>query len=125
MSKDKTRLSINGWFYGAPFPRPAPYIEPLQIRSQQTQILVMKWCLVCKFFNSNFSSKEDDFRSWINPIYLQSKVQIEIKEKFEVESEIELKGFLQVSSSLLHILIFRNTPSLCCRTRSICYSKRQ
>lgn len=28
LSSDKTRLSISGWFYGEPFERPEPYMEP-------------------------------------------------------------------------------------------------
>ena len=28
LSRDKTRLSISGWFYGEPFHRPEPYVEP-------------------------------------------------------------------------------------------------
>jgi hypothetical protein len=33
---------------------------------------------------------------WINPIYLEADVQQGIQEKFENDSEIELRGFLQV-----------------------------
>ena len=33
---------------------------------------------------------------WINPVYLKPEVQGQIQEKFESDSEIELKGFLKV-----------------------------
>lgn len=77
LSLDKTRMTISGWFHGPPLERPAQ----------------------CFLSTYNFIGpeyiNENIFRSWINPIYLQSKVQMEIQEKFQVDSEIELQDFLQ------------------------------
>jgi len=33
---------------------------------------------------------------WLNPVYLKPDVQEQIREKFEADSEIELRGFLKV-----------------------------
>jgi Oxoglutarate and iron-dependent oxygenase degradation C-term len=37
---------------------------------------------------------------WLNPIYLDPEVQLQVREKFEEDSEIELKGFLQVGCQI-------------------------
>ena len=37
---------------------------------------------------------------WLNPIYIDSEVQIQVREKFEEDSEIELKEFLKVIDCL-------------------------
>ncbi|KAL5015666.1 hypothetical protein ScPMuIL_005255 [Solemya velum] len=77
LTQDHVRLSVTGWFYGKPFKRPDPYTEA----KLQTQ--------PCS------SIEEEVFYEWINPIYLSEDIQLEIREKFENESEIELVDFLK------------------------------
>lgn len=71
------RLSINGWYHGAPLPRSLPYKEPENGKRKP-----------------GFVSYETVV-TWVNPEYLQESVQKEIREKFERDSEIELHNFLQ------------------------------
>ena len=80
LSRDKTRLSISGWFHGetAAFPRrvdPLPLLKepPLEDENGVTQ---------------------DEFFEWINPSYLDPGTQAEIQENFEGRSEIQLSEFL-------------------------------
>ncbi|XP_023218825.1 prolyl 3-hydroxylase OGFOD1-like [Centruroides sculpturatus] len=82
LSLDKTRLSISGWFHGPPLKRSNP-------------------CFLSTYdFVSPEYISETVFRSWINPIYLESNVQMEVQEKFQVDSEIELQDFLQTDKFL-------------------------
>uniref|UniRef100_A0A2C9M899 Prolyl 4-hydroxylase alpha subunit domain-containing protein n=1 Tax=Biomphalaria glabrata TaxID=6526 RepID=A0A2C9M899_BIOGL len=77
LSKTETRLSISGWFHGAPLPRPLPYVEVLEP--------------ALPFGNID----EEIFYSWFNPLYLDPEVQADIRNKFEEDSEIELQDFIQ------------------------------
>lgn len=76
LSKDKTRLSINGWFHGPPIDRPPKYEEPPR------PFLCPKHV------------EEDVLYSWINPAYLEESTQKTIRKKFGTDSEIELESFL-------------------------------
>lgn len=78
LSEGKCRLSINGWYhFAAPLPRPPRYVEPPLPRRSFVEI------------------EEELVYEWLNPIYLEEKVQAQILEKFEEDSEIELQGFLR------------------------------
>ena len=78
LTEDKSRLSVNGWFHGPPIKRSPQYIEkPIPLRS-------------------HVHIEEETVYEWINEIYLDPEVQSQIQEKFENDSEIELKGFLKV-----------------------------
>ncbi|ESO92501.1 hypothetical protein LOTGIDRAFT_120424, partial [Lottia gigantea] len=77
LSLEKTRLSISGWFHGPPLPRQSPHKEH---SPQLTPYITVD---------------EDEFYSWINPVYLVPDVQGEISEKFESESEIQLTDFIK------------------------------
>ena len=76
LTKDKCRLSIGGWFHGAPYVRPEKIskAEPEPIEPQDID--------------------EDDFYAWINPMYLDLEIQTEISARFEESSEISLPNFL-------------------------------
>ncbi len=77
LTRDKTRLSVGGWFHGrtetrAPLPRQpaAPEtVPPVDIG-------------------------EEEFYSWISPTYLDPGNQLQIRENFEENSEISLPNFL-------------------------------
>ncbi|XP_046364330.1 prolyl 3-hydroxylase OGFOD1-like [Haliotis rufescens] len=77
LSESKCRLSVSGWYHGPAVPRSKPFVESLPPLISPNTI------------------DEDDLYSWINPIYLNPEIQADIKEKFENDSEIELKDFLQ------------------------------
>lgn len=77
LSPDKTRLSLGGWFHGKSLPRPdrvPPEKEP-SIGHQEIS--------------------EEEFFSWVNPIYLDVNTQSEVQSKFEETSEISLPNFLR------------------------------
>ena len=76
LTKDKCRLSIGGWFHGSPYVRPQKIskAEPEPLEPQEID--------------------EDDFYSWINPMYLDLEIQTEISARFEDSSEISLPSFL-------------------------------
>lgn len=76
LTEDKTRLSISGWFYGDPAEPSTPVVKMLPIVS----------CPI--------SIEEELIYEWINPSYLDPETQLEIRHKFEVDSEVELVGFL-------------------------------
>jgi len=44
--------------------------------------------------------QEEMVYEWLNPVYLKPDVQEQIREKFEADSEIELRGFLKVVFSV-------------------------
>ncbi len=70
LTRDKTRISVGGWFRGksVAFPsRAPPPVIPMQ-----------KPCDI----------SEDDFFEWINPSYLDPLTQAEIQESFGQSSEI-------------------------------------
>merc|ERR1712179_158058 len=76
ISSSKTRLSVGGWFHGTSLPRPErriPVREPCETHQE---------------------IPEDEFYSWVNPLYLGLETQSEIQTKFEESSEISLPNFL-------------------------------
>jgi Rps23 Pro-64 3,4-dihydroxylase Tpa1-like proline 4-hydroxylase len=77
LSKGKTRLSVHGWLHSSPVVRSARYAEPLPELLPHIHI------------------EEEMVYDWLNPIYLDAGVQAQIREKFEVDSEIELQEFLK------------------------------
>ena len=77
LSPDKTRLSLGGWFHGKSLPRPErvpPEKEPC-VEHQEIS--------------------EEEFFSWINPMYMDVNLQSEVQTKFEETSEISLPRFLR------------------------------
>ena len=69
-------LSVGGWFHGKPYERPSKeQIETDELLEPE-------------------DIDEDDFYSWINPMYLEPDIQAEISAKFEDSSEISLPEFL-------------------------------
>jgi len=76
LTKDKQRLSVGGWFHGKPYERPSKEDVETEIPLEPEDI------------------DEDEFYSWINPMYLEPDIQAEISAKFEETSEISLPEFL-------------------------------
>jgi len=76
LTEDKTRLSISGWFYGDQVEYPPKFRSPPHIMSFPITVA------------------QQTVYDWINPAYLDSQTQIEIREKFEDGSEVELVSFL-------------------------------
>ena len=69
-------LFAGGWFHGKPYERPSKeQIETDELLEPE-------------------DIDEDDFYSWINPMYLEPDIQAEISAKFEESSEISLPEFL-------------------------------
>ena len=69
-------LFVGGWFHGNPYERPSKeQIETDELLEPE-------------------DIDEDDFYSWINPMYLEPDIQAEISAKFEDSSEISLPEFL-------------------------------
>lgn len=79
LSKDRKRLSINGWFHADELIiRPPPYVEPpIALESP-----------------GDIDSVE--FFSWINPMYLDPETQLQIQEAFEDSSELSLDNFFSI-----------------------------
>jgi len=77
LSSNKIRLSLGGWFHGKSLPRPqrAPPVKEPCVEHQEIS--------------------EDEFYSWVNPMYLDPNTQSEVQTKFEETSEISLPGFLR------------------------------
>lgn len=90
-SRNKTRLSINGWFHGPSVTqqkeKPLP---PLPLRSPG-------------------QFEEEDFYHWINPKYLDMETQKEIRKKFCDKSELELQFFLTDEAYELLVLSLLDT----------------
>ncbi|XP_014774688.1 prolyl 3-hydroxylase OGFOD1 [Octopus bimaculoides] len=78
LSKEKTRLSVSGWFHGPSLPR----------NPEAGQSSKLPLC-------PSLESETDLLFEWVNPSYLDLEVQSEIREKFELESEIQLQDFLK------------------------------
>ncbi|XP_068249664.1 prolyl 3-hydroxylase OGFOD1 [Palaemon carinicauda] len=76
LSRDKIRLSINGWFHGPNIKRPSKQVVPP------------------REFLSPVNFDEDEFYAWINPTYLDADTQRQIRKKFQSDSEIELESFI-------------------------------
>lgn len=79
LTRDKSRLSINGWFRG----------PPLQ---QESCIFLEPYPDLVKCGQVDIS--EQVLRSWISKTYLEDDTQISIMEEFKVTSEINLPGFI-------------------------------
>ncbi|RWS24061.1 prolyl 3-hydroxylase OGFOD1-like protein [Leptotrombidium deliense] len=77
-SKEKCRLTVNGWFRGPGFQEASPYIE---------QYVNVKKC-------GDINVSQEVFTTWVNPMYLKSKYQRSIQRKFVKSSEISLPDFL-------------------------------
>lgn len=76
LTEDKTRLSISGWFYG----------DPIEVNSSIVKLPPT--------LSSPIFVEEEFVYDWINPSYLDPITQLEIRQKFEMDSEVELIGFL-------------------------------
>ena len=77
LTKDKSRLSVGGWFHGEPYKRPPRIVKEDLIPALNAEDI-----------------DEDEFYAWINPMYLDPEIQMEINTKFEETSEISLPDFL-------------------------------
>ncbi|XP_045125172.1 prolyl 3-hydroxylase OGFOD1-like, partial [Portunus trituberculatus] len=95
LSRNKTRLSINGWFHGPPvmqqqgkMPPPLPPDAPGQSEGSG------KCSIIPPPFTAPGDFEEEDFYAWINPIYLDPETQREIRRKFSESSEVALENFL-------------------------------
>lgn len=74
--ENKVRISISGWFHGAPIERPPPFVEPPVI------------CTPLRT-DTTFTLEE-----WLAPDYRKTRNTIKILNQFQEESSIELPGFL-------------------------------
>ncbi|KAI6658030.1 Ubiquitin carboxyl-terminal hydrolase 47-like [Oopsacas minuta] len=77
LSTNKSRLSLSGWFHSKNTTKEIPQV-PAPIPKLTDLTL------------SDISILEP----WINPIYLDTKVQFGIRKKFEIQSEIKLQDFI-------------------------------
>ncbi|XP_064089455.1 prolyl 3-hydroxylase OGFOD1-like isoform X4 [Macrobrachium nipponense] len=76
LSRNKVRLSINGWFHGPSVKWDPKHIEPP------------------RQFLSPVHLEEEELYAWINPTYLDADTQRQIRKKFQSDSEIELESFI-------------------------------
>jgi len=76
LAKDKTRLTLTGWFHGTSVPRPLKAPPPQESCQSYKEI------------------EESEFFSWINPAYTDPNTQGDIQAQFEESSEINLTQFL-------------------------------
>lgn len=76
LSRNKTRLSINGWFHGPSVKRAPKHNEPP------------------REFLSPVHLEEEELYAWINPTYFDADTQRQIRKKFQSDSEIELESFI-------------------------------
>ncbi len=96
LTKDKTRLSVGGWFHGTSIERPLK-AEPVDLQPPQEPVDIGKISNIFtqfQIFQMFFYVDEDEFYSWINPMYLDPDTQAEIQIRFETSSEISLQEFL-------------------------------
>ena len=94
LTTDKQRLSVTGWFHGKSYQRPEKEVEkPLTSLESSEDI------------------DEDDFYSWINPMYLEPDIQAEISTKFEETSEISLPDFLDQDKFALVAEALKKVPN--------------
>ncbi len=78
LTRDKTRLSVSGWFHGPP-PRSMSYPSP-DLSSPATL--------------PPADISEEEFYSWISPVYVAPDNQQEIRANFSDSSEISLPNFI-------------------------------
>ena len=78
LSRDRTRLSVGGWFHCDTNPE-----RPRPVARDPPRTLLPP-----------FDISRDEFLAWINPMYLDESTQIEIKVTFKATSEISLTNFL-------------------------------
>lgn len=77
LTRDKTRLTIGGWFHGT-----------TKERDQTMKSnLVRELC-------PPFDIAREEFFEWVNPMYMDEETQQEIKDTFKANSEISLSNFL-------------------------------
>eukprot|EP00794_Sanderia_malayensis_P007942 gene7942-8797_t len=76
LSKDKCRLSVSGWLYGEPVPRPITKPEPRRTQELPKEL------------------SDDVLLEWINPMYLNTDIVDSIQEQLEENSEIQLSEFI-------------------------------
>lgn len=76
LSENKTRLSLSGWFHGESLQRNPAKTIPTSIPSPAVE--------------------DDDelLLSWINSMYLNPEIVVDIESQFEENSEIQLKDFI-------------------------------
>ena len=79
LSRDKVRLSVNGWFKGPKVYEVRPYRERF----------------VCPIACKDHFVEEPLLRSWINELYLTDEVEKELQEEFKKESQVRLSSFLK------------------------------
>uniref|UniRef100_A0A915HYT2 uS12 prolyl 3-hydroxylase n=1 Tax=Romanomermis culicivorax TaxID=13658 RepID=A0A915HYT2_ROMCU len=82
-----SRMSINGWFHGAPTRRPSVTINATY-RLISPGFVEVGMCNGIVFYYK-------DIITWINPQYVDGASHPKIRETFENDSEIALRNFLQ------------------------------
>ncbi|XP_071444717.1 prolyl 3-hydroxylase OGFOD1 [Hetaerina americana] len=97
LTRDKTRLSVSGWFHGPPLRPPTPYMSMPFPRK-----------LPC-------DGECDEIAAWVNPSYLEHATQAAIRAKFESDSEILLQDFLRPEKyvELAEALALEDLPWTC------------
>ena len=79
LSRQKVRLSVNGWFKGPKKYEVTPYREKF-------------FCpITCK----EFFVEEQLLKSWINELYLTDEIEKELRDEFKQESQTLLSSFLK------------------------------
>ncbi|XXQ32359.1 Fe2OG dioxygenase domain-containing protein [Plasmodiophora brassicae] len=107
LSDNKHRLSIGGWFHGAPVKRPerCPAPAPNPVLSSCIDSIACDVPLGSKLTDADLSY----LSGFIAKPYLTSKTQHQVAKQFEDESMIELSGFL--SSQRLDAIL-RDLPAV-------------
>lgn len=78
LSRQKVRLSVNGWFKGPKVYEVTPYKEKF----------------ICPIACKQFFVEEPLLRSWINELYLTDEIEKDLQEEFKQESQALLSAFL-------------------------------
>ncbi len=86
LTRNKNRLSVNGWFHGPPVSRPDRHVE------------------VPAAVQTHVDAEEKMIREWISDMYLDEKFQRQIQENFETDCEVELRGFLKVKQYISWVI---------------------
>ena len=125
----RTRLSVNGWFYGPPFERPPPYIEPVPVRlfivaaAHQTCVMSLQApMMLTPVTDGSDAATLAKWVEWINEDYLDgaflkvpycsrmflndrdgraAEAMVRIQLTMEEESNIELPDFLNKAPASL------------------------
>jgi len=88
LTEDRVRMSLSGWFKGKENGEKVSK-EAKAVKTQG------EFYYSSPKFGNYLSILEEEFYSWLNPLYLNTLNQSEIKDKFEDESEISLPQFLK------------------------------